>query len=772
MMIRHVTRREFVAALGSGAAGPAGTVAAGADNVFFNKHGRLDIPNTRGIPLTTLVLETNDGARWVRTSDSTQPTYTVDADGHGWMLDQSSGYAKLMWFKNARAMAMSDWDSVGLTGTDNAVALLEANAFGRKVCAAGKRFVLDATPNHANGCWGFNYNKCVYALANLILFTLEGGGAKFQNIQGHGARPNTYNPWFQSAFSNGNVTAGSSGFAKSYFPVNANAEPGATSVTLSKSSDTSYFSVGDWIAIASLSIQYSGYPHNWDHIEFVQVTGISSGAISFTPALRYEHRTDFPDDLDAGQFPGAVKVVQLNSPVGALYHPTGFSDTVTWDVDQTFRNMTVLPAVNSTLSYVQINGRKIRIENSIWVGNSESMCGEFSSFRTIFNAAPEPDKNVGRVHHVQSRWTQGMTFQSTSFGSVILDDCVVEGGSGLSVAGHHVIINGGYLSNFTVTANGQGISRSIILNGVQASASPYDEPIVFPGMQMQVDGTDVQFTNGTFKCSKTYNGLANIIRVRPGAQLVWRPNPASVGGAGVFSGDLGLMTVTKVYQNATFCYWETTSPFTSTPSWSDGYVYIPGVQSVLMNGCNGCDELRRGSEACRRGKRVNELFKATFVGKFSTNGYWQNRIIGTLQKFRIHVRQTTSVVGSPYFMVEIPLFSGSAPTTRLGTDNLRLLVDLTHTGLREVTTSGTSGFQGTDSLTYAGSGSPTAIPATNALVGIAASWSCNINTSLYSVYQLPIIDVEIETDLGMLGTLTTASGESGGVVASIVGQIP
>lgn len=728
---------------------------------------RLQIPSAT-IPSSISNFTTTDGALWVQSSDTTQPTYTTDTSGRGWIIDQTSGYAKMAWFKNTGAMAISDWNVTASTGTDNSVALLEMNAFGRKVCAAGKRFVLDATPNNPNGCWGFNYNNCANALLNLTRFTLEGGGSKWINTQGQGASSSTYNPWFYVSMPNANMGAQASGYLNSYFPLSANANIGDTTVTLATAGNTASFAVGDWIAVVSFCIQYSGYPHNWDRVEFVQITSIGTGTLTFTPALRYPHRTDFPDDVTAGQFPGAAKVIQLNSPVGALYHPTGFTDPVTWDCDHIYRNMTVLPAINSTLTYNQICCRKYRIENCTWVGNSESMCMDFSSLSTIFNAVPEPDKNVGRVHHEKSSWPQSINFQSASFNSVVFDDCVVTGTNGLGAAGHNVAIRGGYFSNLAVGANASGTSN-IIITG--AEITNYKGP-AFAGKNLgTIDGTNLQYANGVFKCTKTYAGLNNIMSVTPGSQLYWQPNTSTVGLTQMYPGDFGLMTVQQVYQDATYVYYVTNSSFAAQPTWTDGTVYIVGTQSLLINNSTGCDVIRNYSEACRRGFRATELSKTTYFGTFATSATLQYPNRGIIKTIRVTVRQTTAIAGA-YWQVEIPMYQATAPTTPFDAShpNFRVYIDTSHFGQRIINTTGPTGFLGSDAITWGGIDSVTAIPA-NALIGPQIAFWVPINgPPTNPLNTLPIVDLEIESDLGMLGPLTTMYGLSATTIAGVVGM--
>jgi hypothetical protein len=739
----------------AGPAGPQGPPGTGGGGGVSLAITRAQISTTT-IPTSVPLFYTSDGAPWVQTTDTTQPTYTADAGGTGWMLSQSTGFAKLSWFKNASAMAIADWNTTALTGTDNSIAFLEMNAFGRKVCAAGRHFLLDATANHPNHCWGFNFNNCQSALFNLTSFTLDGGGSSFQNIQGAGQSSSTYSPWFSSSIPNANMSALSSGYINSYFPISANAEPGATSVTLTTSGQTASFNIGDWIAIASLSIQYSGYPHNWDRCEFVKITSIGTGTISFTPPLKYEHRIDFPDDVTAAQFPGAAKVIQLNSPSGALYHPPSFTDTISWNVDQLFRNMTLLPAVNSTLTYSSISCRKFRIENCTWVGNSESMCMDFSSFNTVFNAVPEPDKNCSRVHHEKSTWPQGINFQSASFDSVVFNDCVALG-NGIGASGRTVIINGGSYSTLATGVNSAGLTRSIIASGAQILAC--NEPLLWPGNHFTVDGTNIQFVNGTFKCLKSYAALSILIQAPPGSQLAWQPSPAAVGANFMFPGDLGMMTIAKVYQDSTYVYFDTNSPFAGVPSWSDGGVARLATQSVLMNNCIGCDPVRRASEATQRGK-PNSLFKVIFFGKFSNSGSWTSVVIGTLTTINVTVRQTTALAGA-YFQMEIALFSTTAPSTPAGPHVLRVYIDTSHVGTRVLTTTGFTGTQGNDAITWGGlTAAMTALPA-NALIGPGIDWYVPVDNT-GAPNTMPIIDFELETDTGMLGPLPTMIGSTGG----------
>src|SRR6516225_6015969 len=79
----------------------------------------------------------------------------------------------------------------------------------------------------------------------------------------------------------------------------ASVSAGATSVTLTKTSDASKFSVGSWALISGydlqglLGVDY-GYPPNWEFMEYVQIAGVNGSTITFTAPLKYTYLSTWP----------------------------------------------------------------------------------------------------------------------------------------------------------------------------------------------------------------------------------------------------------------------------------------------------------------------------------------------------------------------------------------------------------------------------------------------------------------------------------------------
>ena len=234
--------------------------------------------------------------------------------------------------------------------------------------------------------------------------------------------------------------------------------PGAYAFSTVTSTDVTNFAIGEWISLASLDVEYFGYPPTPQQFEFVRVSAInqytsasvssatynsgagqltltfasapfgaignlyngvalaisgltgsgvsplngtwpiastaSSGTVitlSVTPglgsltvgggtlaamgivtieqAIRYQHRSDFPDGNNSVKV-GKARVWQLNT--GGWTINGVANQRISWDVDHKFIDMNtgcppnVTSGTLSAQSYWTMSGRKIETEN--WVG--------------------------------------------------------------------------------------------------------------------------------------------------------------------------------------------------------------------------------------------------------------------------------------------------------------------------------------------------------------------------------------------------------------------
>jgi len=100
---------------------------------------------------------------------------------------------------------------------------------------------------------------------------------------------------------------------------------GSTSVTLKTPAEISRFSNGQWIMVSGLGLQTSGYPPNFEYVEFRQITGIVSATISFSTPLQFSYRETWPL-VD----PTASQSMDLGGPATIYAMTAEFDGTQTW----------------------------------------------------------------------------------------------------------------------------------------------------------------------------------------------------------------------------------------------------------------------------------------------------------------------------------------------------------------------------------------------------------------------------------------------------------
>ena len=157
---------------------------------------------------------------------------------------------------------------------------------------------------------------------------------------------------------------------------------GATSITLVNPSDTSKYSVGDWLLMAGLETMGTGYPANYAFFEYLQIASVdpTTGIIGFTSPLKNSYESTWPD-LNVGAtaqdqnppylYPGRASIFRMDptwdvevevhggtfkSPVQTYVgvRSAKFVDT-TWDCVDTSQTNGIAPTQEGTLTLINVN---------------------------------------------------------------------------------------------------------------------------------------------------------------------------------------------------------------------------------------------------------------------------------------------------------------------------------------------------------------------------------------------------------------------------------
>ena len=617
---------------------------------------------------------------------------------------------------------------------------------------AGKGVELVLPP----GLYTFNHKTCWGALYGIRKLRIIGYGASVQNTYDptvEGAQFGFEMHFFAAMTPPNNLAIG--------YQINSAAR-GDTTVTLKTPSEHSHFTVGCSMLVGSMDIQGYGQPLNVDRFDFVQVLAIntSTGVITFAPGVRNYHRDDFAD-WTAAQW-GKARVYPLDNAWASPPAYLGPSFEMPWDIEHHYEGFEIRPTINGNYPYLSTGGRTRTFTNMKLTALSESIIQRLRGDSCYFVGMGEPDKIVDDIAYDSCIWDTQYTFQSSSINKASFRNCRAPRMAAGTVKSFYA-----EACDFDNWDSGAlyGRGRSRVLVGCRVGSTGDYTPFPLSGYAslQVVDGTNVSYANGVFTQLKaTADPNWNMT---PGQACHWQaPN---IG----YSGDLGSFYVTRVYDDATNIYIETTCPFAAVPSWSPtgspaaSYVKAEREGGISFIECYGGDGTRRMTEATRAGERNGEYFKDTFVGKWNQAGYWLGRA-GILKRIVVDVRQACAVAGSK---LEIAVQVANA-TTLLVADSVTLdiHVDLTIKGRRDFTLTALTGKVGVDAVLL-NSVSQTTLPANRTTYSSWNWWTRNILTGSLPAYQMPIVEVEMWLDGGMY--LRPLVAHAGHEPASVIGAV-
>jgi hypothetical protein len=637
--------------------------------------------------------------------------------------------------------------------TDNSTAWNNFASAARTASNAGKAVVLELTP----GTYNYNHSQCQGFLQNIKNLHIIGNGAIIQNTYDRnvsGANAAYEWPWGPACQPLWNASAVNLSY------LIQTTTPFTNTVTLLTATDSANFAVGQWIMLASLDIQYYGFPPNCDLFEYAKITTINSGTgvITLDRNIENVHRSDFPDGNNPNPC-GKARIWQLNT----TGWPWGAS---TWDLDHIYQGLTVNPAPHAGSVYQIFTGRQLKTIDWTGVGPSESVAFNVEHHSPRFITQAEPDKLVRNISYNLMDYTCGqrLAFQSSSIDMVTIRDSYINGTLTPGNAKHVVVDNCGIDSIAAQSTQGLGRSR-IVRNSRIFGSAPINYSLYDAGTALAVDGTNVAYANGTFTLLKSSNMQQSWNCVV--GQVIYLGANTDIYSAYLLA-DIGVGYVLALREDATHLYIDTTLPFTTLPSWFFKVGFLRDG-AIRFENCTGSDYVSLASEAARRGQNPREYYRYRFMGKFAQGGGWVYQK-GVLTGMKCNVRQVSPAAGTT-LKINANVFD---QTTLAATGSIEFDFNCNIVGERVITQTAYTGKQSGDAITL--NGTQSFIPVGQIWNGQSNWFFINLNPSSYAFYQLPIIDLELVFDLGKIATLSYPQyGDPAGgtnLIAGSTGQLP
>ena len=629
-----------------------------------------------------------------------------------------------------------DFKAAGDGRTDNAAALKSFNEAAKQESAAGHSVVLHVPP----GTYNFNHSRCWGFLMGIKHLVIYGRGAIFQN---------TYDPTISSP-NFGHEQAW--GFAcnpdrllnpgKKIVSVPV----GSSKIQLKIPADSAEFSVGDWILIGSLDIQYYGFPPNFHYFEYVKIAQLDSatGTITIEQKTRWPHRDDFPENKPG--YYGKAGLWNLKSKAG-----------LPWDIRHFYHGLEIRNAAKSTVPYMTAIGMEITYEDCILPGLSQTIAHRVVMRGGALTAGSEPDKLVDHCVYDCVNIQKGLDFQSSSINSASFRDCYIDG---VLLIGQ---VKNLHAQNCDIQwlAEGGIYGLNLVATVENCLVHRMDAPIRNFGPEnivTKVDGEKVTFTDGKFTIAKRFKNLAYWNSV-PGAALNLR---AAKGG---FSGNRGTGYITSITGDDDNVYWETTLPYKKLPDWADGYVRIQKAGRIRIVNSTGCASVSMASEASAVGKEPWEYRRFLFLGATDQAGYFAG-CDGVLLKATINVIQR-GPLRAPDARLVFTHYGVVTTDDMSDPQNYVITIDVSEPGVRQFSVQDLGRKRGKDSVKLAGK--ELSALADNRHCWNVLNWAyAGFVPSAFSAGELPIIEVILEFDSGIFRNgIPTGRDFSGKAIAGI-----
>jgi len=638
--------------------------------------------------------------------------------------EEKSDFREYIGFSATTKDFVSDFggDPDDVDGLTNAAALMAYNAWGRTQTVAGVAANLFVPPGNYN----FNHQFCQGFLGGIKRAHWSGYGAAFHNVYDPASGSNFgYElPWDRGSTPDRLFISGE---GKKF----ATADQGDDTVTLLTPAEASAFAVDDYVMVGCLDIQFYGDPPNLDLFQFVKVTAVNTGtgAVTFTPPLEKQYRSDFPDN---GKF-GAARMWQMENTAGDP-----------WDIDHTFEGLYIGDGVstNPDYRYIQYIGKKWTFRDCDLPGMSQTISESTLLENCNLRTAGEPDKLVkfAAYDHCQM---QALDFQSSSIDTVTLDSCQFSIGLNLGNAKTIYVES----CRIPLLSNGStyGMNRVTTLLNCQIDDTdgPFGPQRLYPSQGgVEINGTTSTYSNGVIRLTKATEPNLIFFNTIPGA---WVYLPTTAGN---FPGNLGVGVVTSLTADATYIYITTTLPFATIPAWAASAIVFQRTGDLKVTNCTGCDQARLMSSAAE-GVLTSHLpqpweYAYSVVTGQSSAQEDVKPDNGTIIRFACNVIRAP--VGPVAPKITFTSFNAVTTTAMDDPKEYKVIIDLSTLGQRTFTTGALTGLAGTDDVTLAGA-TQTTLLANRWITNL--NWGLNYDPALDAAYESALVEVEMTIGTGV-----------------------
>ena len=633
---------------------------------------------------------------------------------------------------------VTDFGAVGDGVTDNSEAFKKFGHAARTLSTAGKAVRLNIPP----GQYQYNAKSCFGFLFDIRELHVVGYGAAVQNTYDTSIANSNYEfPWPHiHSYLGGDYVLNNEGCLLAQTAV------GDKFVQLKNSNELAAAPAGSYVLIASLNIQYMGYPHNCDRFDYARVidVDIAKGTLTLDRSLKYAHRQEFAELYDhtycSGPHVGRARIWNLNK---YELH----------DVEHTLEGLTVLPILHKKHDYHDIfhaAGHRQVFTNCTIPGYGVSNIEQFEMRGCRINGHGEIDKLVGDIVIDNCEFRGGLNFQSSSVDRVSIKNSSFSDPTNLASlytgTAKSIHIDSCKIDTLSESLP-FGLNRSLVISNSVikkwgAGRDGYSQYGDISGPLMEIDGENNTYANGVFTFQNfaasilKHQGL--IYNVVPGAQINLAGPDLGLGP--MITGDAGCGTVTGVGETNGHLIITTTLTYPRLPKWCANKFRIQRCGSLRIINSTGCATVTTASQADVLGKRPFEYFHLRFDTNSPRRGAFM--IAGELKRLSVNVEKTAPA-GSTFTLY---LSSCLDAQTFADAGRLAMTIDLAASGAREFTQTQLADKTTGDSLTLTGT-QLTAIPAGKWLYQ-NAFWSFSYDPLALPIAHRPVIDLQFDTDLG------------------------
>jgi hypothetical protein len=382
---------------------------------------------------------------------------------------------------------------------------------------------------------------------------------------------------------------GNFGYTDSWTARVASVSAGSTSVTLLNPTRASIFSVGSWALITGFDLMGYGNPPNPHFFEYVQITAINGGQITFAAPLNNSYESTWP--LYWSGQPG------LHPDQGGP--ATLYALDSSWDLQVEYRGLTIDRRTAQTYA----NGRSVTYRDVTFTGQACGIPTQNLIWQAIntnmSDCGMEADKLVGTVV-LNGVTIRQMQFQSSSIDLLNMSNTTVT--NALAGTPKKAVISNSTISTFRPGAYAYGRSDEVsCTNCIISNLNPLG----------------ILETKGGAGVNNVYTMSSGIITI-PGSDgpVAWAVPGTNLMWAGARNSETAFRVV-DVTQDASNTYVKTTlaGGFPPVPTYHGAlYIQVHPAPKFTCVSCTGNPDVVDLSQAGAQGQPLYSYSKRTYAG--------------------------------------------------------------------------------------------------------------------------------------------------------------